>query len=152
MTENVQTQMPAYLKQDEKKIKFRKNQKIIGAILSKTSPIQDFTLRAATVSCKRPAPIQGGDISDPLSLKKNLVGQTIGSKLNTVEATSCKLPFEAGIDSSISSKGNTRRAGPVRQISVKEMIRKLEENPGNSRNFKTDRNLRHPGSPRQEIK
>ena len=77
-------------------------------------------------------------------MKKNFVGQTIGSKLNTVEATSCKLPFEAGIDSSISSKGNTRRAGPVRQISVKEMIRKLEEKPGNSRNFKTDRKPQTP--------
>ena len=44
----------------------------------------------------------------------------------------------------ISSKGNTRRAGPVRQISVKEMIRKLEENPGNSQNFKTDRKPQTP--------
>ena len=115
-----------------------------GAILSKTSPIQDFTSRAATVSCKRPAPVQGEDISEPLSLKKNVVGQTTGSKLNTAEATSSKLLLEAGIDSSISSKGNTRRAGPVRQISVKEMIRKLEENPGNSRNFKTDRKPQTP--------
>jgi hypothetical protein len=34
--------------------------------------------------------------------------------------------------------------GPVRQIRVKEMIRKLEENPGNSRNFKTDRKPQTP--------
>jgi hypothetical protein len=145
MTENVQTQMPAYLKQEEKIIKFRKNQKLIGAILSKTSPIQDFTSRAATVSCKRPAPVQGGDISDPLSLKKSFVGQTTGSNLNISEATSSKMPLEVEMDSSISGKGNNRRAGPVRQISVKEMIKQLEENP---EKFKTDKKPQTPRKPK----
>ena len=32
----------------------------------------------------------------------------------------------------------------MRQISVKEMIKTLEENPGNSRNFKTDRKPQTP--------